>query len=240
MTTKFAASTRWLFFCAALIGFTHPPATAQGDESTTVTDSPPITVELWVAELSVPALKGMGLDTNNAQLKPDADASLLEMFQSPKKMPPAIAGNLVQVLDFLKDRKAAHIVAQPKLMTCSGQPASLDVGLMKMGATPTFMDDGKIRVECRLEISKLTKTVDPVTKTPGRQTFRMDCAVGVESGKAVLCGPAIPTVGDNEKVSGDKFKIVVLRATTAGDALGAQATADRKGTYVEVVPKKTR
>jgi hypothetical protein len=216
-----------------------------GDEPTTVTASPPITVELWVAELSAPALEGMGLDTNNSQLKPDADVSLLEMFQSPKKMSPAVAGNLVQVLDFLKARKVANILAQPKLMTRSGQPASVDVGSLKFDATPTTKDDGRIRVSYKVEISKtVPKLTDTVTGAPGRRTFSNVCTIDdLVPSKAVLVVPAVPWNAfgkPSPAKTPDKMLIVVLRATPAGTAPGDQTTADRKGTYFEVAPTKTR
>ena len=244
MTMNHAASKCWLFFCAALVGFTQPLVIVRGEEPAAAA-SPPITVELWVAELSVPALEGMGFDTNNSQLKPDADVSLLEMFQSPKKMSPAIAGNLVQVLEFLKTKKFARILAEPMLTSRSGQPASLAVGPLRFDATPAIKDDGKIRVSYKVEIStKDPKLTDTVTGVPGWRTFRIDSKIDdIEPSQAAIVAPAVPWNAFGEPSPGkttDKMLIVVLRASPTEGTADAAAVTSQKGTYVETAPAKVR
>jgi hypothetical protein len=206
---------------------------------------PSVAVELWVAELSVPALHGFHIDTPHDQPKENSDASLLEMFQTPKKMHPKFADNLVQTLDFLKARKAADFLAQPKLMTRSGQPASLAVGSLKFEATPTIKDDGTIRVSYKVEISKKDpKLTDTITGAPGWRTFSNACAIDdLEPSKAVLVVPAVPWNAFGEPSPGkapDKMLVVVLRASPAEGTPDAAAVTTQKGTYVEAAPNRAR
>jgi len=233
MTAIRSASASWLLCCATITLLAASAVPLCGDEPL-VAESPLVTVELWVAEVSTTALDGLGVEIDKDFLKRYSN-SHSDAFPMPPKLPPEVARNFDQILDAMKAKKTASVIAQPKLTTRSGQPASLDVGLMKMGATPTVLNDGNIRVIFHIELTKLTKPVDPVTKQPAREISRCDSALEIEPGEAVLSAPVIPAV-INGKPFTDKVRVIVLRATP----VAAQATADIKGTYLEVAPSKTR
>src|SRR5262245_23296424 len=210
MTTIRSASASWLFFCAAIIGFAAPTSLLQAEEPP-VAEAPLITVELWVADVSTSALEGLGVEIDKDFIKRYANGITVDV-PNPHKLPPEVARDFDQILDGMKANKTAIVIAQPKLTTRSGQPASLEVGPMKMGATPTALNDANIRVSFHIELTKFTKPVDPVTKQPAREVSRCDSALEIEPGTAVLAAPVIPAVV-NRKPSTDKVRLIVLRAT---------------------------
>ena len=185
--------------------------------------APPITVEFWIAELSVPAMRGFGLDANSPG-NTHGNLGLADMFLFPEKMPPAVAKDLARFLDYLRARGVASMIAKPKLIVPSGTQGSMTIGDLKLDVTPTLQDGETIRVRHQLDIRKPLPATNDLQQAS--LTVVSTCStVEVARGRAVLACPCIS--GGAGGSSPDKLLLVMLRAT-----IGEPAAAESN-----VVPK---
>lgn len=153
-TLLFAAA---LLACAAQIRAAEPAATKKQF----------VTVELTVYEVSVTKLRALGFDWDaSSPGKPAADRTDVLKSASGKQ--------LAGFLQALKQNGLANVVSEPKLMTLSGRPASLEVGPTRLQVTPLILESGRIQVGHRLQLSH------------SGMELRSESTLEVDSGQAVI------------------------------------------------------
>ena len=159
-------------FCGVL--FLMAAGSVFGDESAPSGGQVAILkVELKVIDVNMDKLKALGfrwsqLDENGAE-----EVSFDDFLKTLEKG--KFADKALAFLQALRENDLAHFLAEPTLATLDGRPASLAVGTTKLDVVPILLGDGRVRLECRLEL--LATQNDP---------FNLDTAMEIERSTTYL------------------------------------------------------
>jgi hypothetical protein len=160
-------------FCGVL--FLIAAGSVFGDEPTASSSQVKkvLQVELKVFDVNLDKLKALGfswsqLDENG--FKEMSFDDFLKTLEKGKSVDKALT-----VFQALRENDLACCLAEPTIATLDGRPASLAVGTTKLDVVPILLGDGRVRLECRLELFATQN-----------DRFNLDTAIEVERGTTYL------------------------------------------------------
>jgi Flp pilus assembly secretin CpaC len=183
-------------------------AAGAAEDRPTTSSSPQVLVRIKMIEASRTRLRRLGVDYASADgIRANLDKGLVAGLRVVDKH-----DKLLSALQALEKDGLVRVLAEPRLVTVSGRPASLQVGAeipvdsrgqdnssqgerkfagTRVDLVPTVLDGGRIRLEVRLRVTE----VDPLQTAPvaGREnpalrTWQVDTAVEVQSGHTAILG----------------------------------------------------
>jgi hypothetical protein len=162
----------WRAFCGALV------LLAAG---TTFCEEPPppapqkvvLQVELKVVDVNMDKLKALGFRWSQLEENGPKEVSFDDFLKTLEKG--KSVDRALTILQALRENDLAHFLAEPTIATLDGRPASLAVGTTKLDVVPILLGDGRVRLDCRLELFA----------TPNDR-FNLDTAMEVERGTTYL------------------------------------------------------
>jgi hypothetical protein len=191
----------------------------------TAAAAPQVQINTVIAEVSRAGTRQLKLD-RRAEGKPSH--WVIEVADQPRQKA------LLAGLDGLREKGQSKVLAEPRLITLSGQSAQLLIGGeravtldgrvqfeefgTRLTCVPRIRDDGSIRLEVEPEISELCEAAGVSTAgaiVPGRSTQRVHTTADVPPGHTlVISGP---------KAGGDSFLLVFVTPTVIEPPAGAAA-----------------
>jgi hypothetical protein len=231
MTMNHPASKCWLLLCALCIVLPAAKPVVAAEPA----GEPPqrVKIELWLAEISVDKIRKVNFEWESLRTAGATRVDLADVFTSLEKAQGAAdflpGEGLTDLLGMLEKYQLAHILAQPTLTTQSGRYASFETGPVKLEATPTIKEDGRIHLAYNFQ-NRRPAPAGNRKASPGSETFFSKNAVDLNPGKTAL---AIPAFTPNKL-------ILLVRASIDKPANDAEGTISRKSSLTDAVPSKLR
>jgi hypothetical protein len=173
-----------------------------------------VQVQAWMAEIDVAKLRTLNLTCEHVQADGERHTVRITDCLEGKEKDAPILQRPDELLALMRDAGVARVLAEPTVVTLDGREALLETGNTKLQTTPTIQDNGRIRLDVRVEHNERNSTGR--RRAAQNHQRMLDSSVECESGKTVLISPwneCIAIYPNGKPVSEPAAIIALVRAT---------------------------